>query len=135
MALLNVDNTGLNDAELVEKGTEVSLGEDATDEEGAAQKVDVTRADGIVPLDELGARRGEIMVRPQRGMRQALPVWRATLTIFVTLTTSSIASITLAPSGITVILVVHRPIVAARQSDVGPNREGEKDGRTQREES
>ncbi|KAJ5900379.1 uncharacterized protein N7473_004449 [Penicillium subrubescens] len=115
MTLVDIDNTGLNDAELVEKGTEVSLRGDATDEEGAAQNLDVTRADGIVPLDELGARRGEIMVCPQRGMRQALPVWRATFTVFVTLTTSSIARITLAPSGITVILVVHRPIVAARR--------------------
>jgi hypothetical protein len=81
MTLLGVDNTGLNDAELVGKGTEVSLRGDATDEEGAAQNLDVTRADGIVPLDELGARRGEIMVCAQRGMRQALPVWRATFTL------------------------------------------------------
>jgi hypothetical protein len=69
MTLLNVDNTDLNDAELVEKGTEVSLRGDTTDEEGAAQNLDVTRADGRVPLNELRTRRGEIMVFPQRGMR------------------------------------------------------------------
>jgi hypothetical protein len=115
MMLVNVDNTGLNDAELVEKGTEVSLGGDATDEEGAAQNLDVTRADGIVPLDELGTRRGEIMVFPQRGMRQAFPVRRTTVTVFVTPTTTSIARIAPAPRRITVILVVHRSVVAARR--------------------
>jgi hypothetical protein len=115
MTLVNVDNTGLHDAELVEERTEVSLGGDATNKEGAAQNLDVTRADGIVPLNELGTRRGEIKVFPQQGMRPAFPARRATFTVFVTPTTMSIARITPAPRRFTVILVVHRPVVAARR--------------------
>jgi hypothetical protein len=115
MTLVNVDNTGLNDAELVEERTEVSLGGDATDKEGAAQNLDVTRADGIVPLDVLGTRRGEIKVFPQQGMSSAFAARRATFTVFVTPTTTSIARITPAPRRFTVILVVHRPVVAARR--------------------
>jgi hypothetical protein len=115
MTLVNVDNTGLNDAELVEERAEVSLGGDATDKEGAAQNLDVTLADGIVPLDELGTRRGEIKIFPQQGMRPAFPARRATFTVLVTPTTTSIARITPAPRRFTVILVVHRPVAAARR--------------------
>jgi hypothetical protein len=53
VALVDVDNTGLNDAELVKERTEVSLGGDAGDKEGAATNLDVTRANGIVLLKEL----------------------------------------------------------------------------------
>ena len=61
MALANVDNASLNDAEFAEQIPKLRFGgSDSADEEGSAEYLHVTLTDRVVPLNELGSGGGRL---------------------------------------------------------------------------
>jgi hypothetical protein len=119
MALVDVDNAGLNHAESAKEVAQVLLGgSHTTDKQRAAEYFDVTLANGVIPLDELGTGRREIRVLALgRGRATATTTRWAALAVFAgTPTTSTgIARITPTAGGITVVFAIDGAVTAARR--------------------
>jgi hypothetical protein len=119
VSLIDVDNAGLDHAESAKEGAQVLLGgSDTTDKQRAAEDFDVTLADGVIPLDELGTGRRKVRVLAlgRRRATAATTGWAA-LAVFTGTPTAStgIARITPPTGGITVVFTIDGAVTAARR--------------------
>jgi hypothetical protein len=93
-------------------------GSDTTDKQGAAENLDVTLADGVIPLDELGTGRREVRVLALgRGRATAATTRWAALAVFTGTPTAStgIARITPTAGGVTVVFTIDGAVAATRR--------------------